>query len=445
MSHDSENFDVIILGAGVSGLASAFFLSRSGLRVCLLDDYPSPGGNHISVDLNGFTFDIGSIFFFPDNPQFKMYPDSAKFFVPVRLAMSRITPQGDVRSYPLSVQDELLKHPIVFLKSVASLAFSRLAVKSDENAETYAIYHMGRYFYRRSGLENYLSRFYGVNPSSINMHFVGRRMNLAELSNVRTIMRNILKSMIRGRTRAGNSKPSALARPPEGFSRHYERVAEVLRAQGVEIRCAAGLKTLREIEGGLEVSTASGKLSAKRVVNTLPLKKVFELIGKPELVKLSSSTLCTLCCSSSGPRNFQTAVLYNFHDDGAWKRLTMHSDYYGTRDGRDFFIVEVTLVDEKPEPHRLFDDFVAHVQQLGLFLGDIRLEGHMVLDFAYPVCDMQAENHRIKLIELLEQSGIESIGRQGLFEYIPHSSIAIEAAHKRFGEGIPWVPFSGPM
>jgi phytoene dehydrogenase-like protein len=87
-----EHFDVLILGAGVTGLASAYFLARSGLRVCLLDDYPTPGGNHISRDLNGFTFDIGSIFFFPDNPQFKMFPDSKENFVPADLRMSRVTP-----------------------------------------------------------------------------------------------------------------------------------------------------------------------------------------------------------------------------------------------------------------------------------------------------------------------------------------------------------------
>lgn len=121
-----EHFDVLILGAGVTGLASAYFLARSGQRVCLLDDYPSPGGNHISRELNGFTFDVGSIFFFPDNPQFKMFPGSNENFVPVDLTMSRITPQGQVRPYPLSIQDEILKHPGVLLRVALSLGFSLL-------------------------------------------------------------------------------------------------------------------------------------------------------------------------------------------------------------------------------------------------------------------------------------------------------------------------------
>jgi hypothetical protein len=105
-------------------------------------------------------------------------------------------------------------------------------------------------------------------------------------------------------------------------------------------------------------------------------------------------------------------VLYNFDDKGAWKRLTMHSDYHGTRGGREFFCVEITLRDQRPEPRSLFDDFVAHTRQLGLFQGDLRLEGNMDLEFAYPICDMQAEERRLRLIELLAQSGIETIGRQ---------------------------------
>jgi hypothetical protein len=343
-----EHFDVLILGAGVTGLASAYFLARSGQRVCLLDDYPSPGGNHISRELNGFTFDVGSIFFFPDNPQFKMFPGSNENFVPVDLTMSRITPQGQVRPYPLSIQDEILKHPGVLLRVALSLGFSRLLSNPGANAESHAIYHIGSYLYRRSGLRNYLLRFYGIDSKQISLHFVKRRMNLADAFSVRKVAKDLLRRMKSTRGSIAVVKIRALARPIEGFAAQYDKVTNVLRAEGVEVRCSAGLKAMSKVEDGLKISTASGTLFAKRVINTLPLKMAFNLLGKSDAVQISSTKLCTLCCSFSGQRGFATVVLYNFDDGGAWKRLTMYSDYYGVRGGREFFCVEVTLRDQVP-------------------------------------------------------------------------------------------------
>jgi protoporphyrinogen oxidase len=431
----SDRFDAVILGAGVTGLASAYFLAQSGLCVCLLDDYPVPGGNHISRNLNGFTFDIGSIFFYPGNPQFKMFPGSDKDFVPVDLTLGRIAPEGHIRSYPLSIQEEIFKQPWRFLRFALSLGLQRFSGGPGTNAESYSIHYLGAYLYRQSGLRNYLLRFYGIDPQTINLHFVNRRMNLAQLTSLRGAARDFLRRM--RRTQAAAVKPRAIARPVEGFSIHYKKVTEHLRAQGVEIRCAAGLKAVRKTEGGMQISAACGTLFGKRVINTLPLQIVFGLLGKTDTVETSSTKLCTLCCSFTGDRGFKTVVLYNFHDKGAWKRLTMHSDYYGKRAGREFFGVEITLRDGKPEPRSLFEDFAAHTKQLGLFRGDLRFEGSMDLDFAYPICDMQAEERRLRLIDLLAQSGVETIGRQGLFDYIPHSSIAIGAARDRFGNNVP--------
>jgi phytoene dehydrogenase-like protein len=44
-------FDAIVLGAGISGLVSAYLLADRGKRVLLLDDYAELGGNHISRDI----------------------------------------------------------------------------------------------------------------------------------------------------------------------------------------------------------------------------------------------------------------------------------------------------------------------------------------------------------------------------------------------------------
>jgi phytoene dehydrogenase-like protein len=59
-----ERYEVIILGAGVSGLVSASVLLSQGYRrILIADAYNHVGGNHIDWSTDGYTFDVGSFIF----------------------------------------------------------------------------------------------------------------------------------------------------------------------------------------------------------------------------------------------------------------------------------------------------------------------------------------------------------------------------------------------
>src|ERR1700744_345663 len=67
--HSTERYEVIIFGAGVSGLVSASVLLNQGYRRILITDaYDHAGGNHIDWSANGYTFDVGSFIFQDDSP-----------------------------------------------------------------------------------------------------------------------------------------------------------------------------------------------------------------------------------------------------------------------------------------------------------------------------------------------------------------------------------------
>ncbi|MGE5213388.1 MAG: FAD-dependent oxidoreductase, partial [Nitrospirota bacterium] len=55
--------DVIIIGAGPGGLASAMLLASSGLKVKIIERLPTIGGRTSSIEANGFKFDLGPTFF----------------------------------------------------------------------------------------------------------------------------------------------------------------------------------------------------------------------------------------------------------------------------------------------------------------------------------------------------------------------------------------------
>lgn len=54
-----EQKDVVILGAGISGLAIAYWLKKEGLQIAVLERKDEPGGAIESVQINGYLFDRG--------------------------------------------------------------------------------------------------------------------------------------------------------------------------------------------------------------------------------------------------------------------------------------------------------------------------------------------------------------------------------------------------
>jgi len=56
----SEAFDVVIIGSGIGGLVCGNYLTKTGLKVLLLEQHYLPGGCCSSFQRNAFTFDSGA-------------------------------------------------------------------------------------------------------------------------------------------------------------------------------------------------------------------------------------------------------------------------------------------------------------------------------------------------------------------------------------------------
>ncbi len=64
------NKDVIIIGAGPGGLASAILLAAAGVKVKVLERLPTIGGRTSAIEANGFRFDLGpDVFPLPARPR----------------------------------------------------------------------------------------------------------------------------------------------------------------------------------------------------------------------------------------------------------------------------------------------------------------------------------------------------------------------------------------
>jgi protoporphyrinogen oxidase len=419
-----QRFDAIVLGAGISGLVSALLLAERGKKVLLLDDYPELGGNHISRDINGMSFDIGCFFFHENSAFFRHFPQLLPLYLPAEARVAKMRPDGEISSYPFDLRKDLLALPFARQARIAaSLIRSRLMVDPDASALDFITYWIGREFGNASGLVPYLRRFYSADPALVESSFARKRMGWVARN---ASLKGLLRTLRQRRTVEQNA---CHVRPGAGFQEVYSKAAGMLRDKGAVIQLAAGVETIsRNADGSMSVSSAFGKVSATEVFSTVPLTTAMRYCDLPIAPELKSASLVSLFYSFRGNRGFDGNALYNFHDRGLWKRLTVHSDFYGEVGDRTYFSVEIAVTGDPLSIAHCDEDFRADIAAKDLFFGDLVLEGGNVLDHAYPVYLQGATAAAGRAVEDLARFGVKSYGRQGGFDYQPTGDVSASVA-----------------
>ena len=421
--------EIIILGGGAAGLTAASILSDKYPNILILESFSRLGGTHRSIEANGFTFDIGSFLFYPHNILFQRHPRLLDTTVPATCQQERIRPDGKVRTYPFALQE--LREISNWQKThfFLSLLKGKLATGPCKSLELACHRMLGRAFYEYSGLSNYVARFYGPDlpDSLISPVFVDKRLQFLKQ---RTRLDAALKMIWRASfAHAHRRKVTPLGhgvvgrvRGEAGFPEMYAPVAEDLAQKGVTIQLDAPLESICKTGNRFELVSRDGIFSSAQIVSTVPIELLMELIEGTGSPRLPSSPLLTLCVSFAGSRGFDGGILFNFHASGRWKRLTMHSDFYGVRQDREYFSVEVPVSAAHPlSDAEAFADFGKSVRALGLFKGDLRLEESVLTPLAYPRYEIGYEEPLANMLAKIDEFGIITVGRQGRFDYLPTS------------------------
>lgn len=437
---EDERFDAVVLGAGIAGLVSANLLSTSGWsRVLVLDEYGRVGGNHIDCSFPPYTFDIGTIIFQDDSPLLAHFPELLAQYHPVKYTIGRVTPQHRVHPYPFSFRREVLyAGPLEWGLVLCSLLFWRLRTRNISSVQDYARFWIGDHLLRRSGLENYIERFSGVRAADLDRSFADKRMYwIADAASVRKRLARLL-----GKRESWDGNRS-FVRPRAGFAPLYAVARSRLEAAGVRFALGESIRSIEKVGDEFLVKTEAGEVRAGRLVSTIPLAHTLRLCGLPEAGPLPTIELISLFFSFKGERGFAQNILYNFSSTGRWKRLTMFSDFYGDAQGRAFFGVEVNARDTDRDEgvnalEAAREDFLADVKAKALFSGDLRFEGSYRLENAYPSYPAGAAEAAARGIAALRGIGVEALGRQGGFDYLPtsrHVTLAVETGLAASGPG----------
>ena len=413
----SLEVEAVVLGAGISGLVGASVILDQGADSALiLDEYPGVGGNHLDVEIAGYTFDVGSFIFQDDSPLLVHFPELLPLYEPIEPSWGRLNPQGKVTSYPFSVRDDVLAAgPIELARILLSAAVGRVDSRNMATAYDFARRWVGARFLHRSGLDTYMTRLYGCPIDQIDVKLARSRMMwIEERARVPALIRQLAALARRTPPAAPNNRQ--LARPRGGFAALYAPAVDHLKRRGVEFGLDEAVHKINRVDTGFEIVTSRRVISAERVFSTIPLNRIASICDLP-LPQLPTVTLISLFYSFDGRRGFDESILYNFSHDARWKRLTVYSDFYGPVDGRTYFTVETVADRSGTTVEEAADQFRQHTRLNALFVGDLRLEGSHTLTNAYPIYTEGSEARAADLVEALRGLGIESFGRQGAFRY----------------------------
>lgn len=436
--------EVVVLGAGIAGLFAARQLAAAGYSVTVVERSEICGGAHRSVTIGPYTFDAGSFFYSEAAPLFDLAPGLRESCPEVRRQQRRISPDGTLKRYPLHPREVLEWRKPALARAILDLSLSRLRHRRDGTLERICLSRLGRSVFEGTGLHSYIERFHHVPAAQVDESFFFQRMSYIEKA---TRPLNLVSSAARtlGAAVAVQTQwPTLRVRPEAGFATFFGPIRAELEARGVRFRMSETLEGITKRRTDFVVSTDRGTLRANAVVSTIALDDLHKaLFG--ERTGLVSLDLLTLFVSAGKLHPGVGNVLFNFHRDGRWKRATIYSRIYGERgSGREFFGAEVTLPPgQAPDPQCAFKDLQRHLTGLGL-AENLQLEGHTVIDNAYPHYRPGESAMLAGLLEKIKTAGLVTVGRQGRFEYLPTSSGVIQRVGEELGQATlpPAVPVS---
>jgi Protoporphyrinogen oxidase len=414
---------VIVLGAGIAGLAAADQLSRAGCEVKVIEKRSVCGGTHRAHHIHPYTFDVGAIFYEDDARIFDLAPEAKSLCPTILRRQRRVAPDGSVQHYPLEPREFLRQPPTVLAKSVVNLLWSRAAVKRDGTLQAITTKRLGSSFFKSTGLSAYISRFHHVPPEEIDESFFFYRMkHIERVTRMDVLARLALRSFLSSAPVGEKVRRPLHVRPREGFGPIFDPVVQRLKRAGVEFSFDDELLSLQRYGPYFLAQSSSGTTKADAVVSTIPLDTLHRAVFG-EASTLVSLDMTTLFISASGLDPRVGNVLFNFHPYGRWKRATIYSRIYpDPAISREYLAVEATIPPSgEHDPEGTFNDFRTHIAALGLG-ENLILEGHERVESCYPLYSPGVAATVPQIIRRLTDTGLILAGRQGRFEYLPTSS-----------------------
>jgi protoporphyrinogen oxidase len=275
---------VVVLGAGLAGLATAYELAKAGISVTVVEKEDYAGGMACSWWKSGFWLDHGPHRFHSrDEELIKHLYEVLDDDIVIRDRMSRIYMQGKFFDYPLKAMNVLKGLPTgLLMKAIWDYVWIRAkqVVKPipDDNFENWVLKRFGRTLYEIF-FGSYTSKAWKMPCTQISADWASQRISQANLWDT------IVKTLNPPREGEVRSLVNEFWYPRTGgIGQIGRKYAEKIRAMGGRVLLDTPVERI-DVEDGLAkrvvCRTKGGEeltLDCDELVNTIPLPRLLEAL-----------------------------------------------------------------------------------------------------------------------------------------------------------------------
>jgi protoporphyrinogen/coproporphyrinogen III oxidase len=285
--------DVVVVGAGISGLAAAFRLVRAGLRVAVLEASARPGGALVTHEAAGFRFELGPSTVLESDPSLPalirdcgldgerlVAAPAARHRWVWHGGRLRALPSGPLAFllsplFPPAAKLRLLREPWVPVPPTPSAP----ARDEDGDEETIAAFvrrRLGEAFLERA-VGPFVSGVYAGDPERLAVRWATPRIAALEATHG-SLIRGMLA---RGAAHRGGGPPRTAPRGAMVSLRGgLEELPRRLAREIGDVRCGAACRAVRRDGRGFVVEHAGGAAGARHVLLAVPAETAAALLDE---------------------------------------------------------------------------------------------------------------------------------------------------------------------
>jgi protoporphyrinogen oxidase len=429
--------DVIVLGAGLSGLAAADGVLKHGEKPIVIEKEEIVGGQSASIRRNGYIFDFGGHRFLPHVKETADYVQGlfGDGGLLLRKRKSQIYLNKKFLMYPPEAMN-ILKNlgVLTSLDCAAQGLYARLRQailrKQEVSLEDWLVNRFGRKLYDIY-FGPYSAKLWGVEPSHICSEWAPQRVSVSSIG----IM---MQKLIATGRKSIKTYADQFLYPVGGIGRIPENMAKRIAGVGGSVLTGLNvLKVTHQANGFLvEAEDVYGRkkiFSAPRLISSIPL---------PEFIRILSPTPPKEILEAAGQLRFRSVRFLNLMLD--IPEVTKNTWLYIPEDRYIFFRIQeftrwcpqnapkgktsfaLELACEKGDDvWTMSDDELLHaclrdLKKMGLDLKN-KVTGHFstYAEHAYPFYAIGYRRHLHKIYRFMETlEDVVLCGRQGMFRYI---------------------------
>jgi protoporphyrinogen oxidase len=454
--------DIVIVGAGPSGLSAGLEAAENGASVTVLERFDRVGGLCRTLDFEGCRFDIGPHRFFTRNAEVNALFERMLGANAIRVKrQTRILHGGVYFDYPLTPLNAMrgmgVRQAARIIGSYAVARARRLAApRAARNFEEWIVDHFGRQLHELF-FKTYTEKVWGIDCREIGADWAAQRIRGLSLP---AALKNLLRKEDAPKTLVGE-----FSYPRRGAGQFYEAISERIGTLGGRILTMAAVKCIRrenmrirsvvveDAEGRLQEVEGRAFLTSSTLTDTMgmldPPPPPNVLAASQALRYRDHIAVNLVAMEAAFPDNW----IYVHDSSVALARISNYRNFSTAMSGSanlNPLTVEYFATPGDPiwstENAGLVNRALVELQRLGISERDQVLSAFVVRSAkAYPVIEIGHESRVATIREWFGKlENILPIGRSGMFKYNNQDhaiATGLLAARNMLGFGAydPWL------